>query len=652
MESSLQLPAAWYNRDWILAVLLLLTVLLAYQPVTHAGWVWDDNDHVTENPTVVGPLGLKEIWTTSAGDISPLTRSTFWLEHKLWGLSPAPYHIVNVIFQAACGIFLWQVLRKLRVPGAWLGAAIWALHPIQVESVAWVSELKNTESGLFFLLSVFFFIENIRHEDVSGSPKLRFGWHYYLSLLFALLAMASKVSTVVLPACLCLCAWWIEGRWQWRNLLRVAPMVLMTALASIAVIWSQGKREAMSHDHPLATGTLPERIVRSANAIWFYLGKLAWPHPLMAMYPDPKIVFTQWFSYLPLVILLGALVVLWLRPRSWMRPYFFVLAWFLVALTPALPLFDPYTSRYSAAYSWVYLHFQYLAGMAPLALLGAGLMRLTSLPNLQRPWLRPLIAVTVLTILGVSTWHRAWAYESQEALWTDTVAKNPGSWTGHQILGLESARKGQVDQAIAHFREVIAINPDFADAHNDLGVALAKKGRTDEALAEYTTALKISANYAEAHYNFGNLLLQSNQLDPAISHFRKALELNPAYIDATNNLGIALGREGHFDEAIEQYQKALSIDPDNVSVHFNLGDALAQMGRSDDALPHLRRVLEMHPDYADAHNDLGIVLARKGQMEEALREFREALRLDPGQRGALDNMEKLKAFMKQSHRSI
>ena len=199
----------WFERDWFWGLLLVLAVILVYTPSWWAGYLWDDDVVVTENPVIVGPLGLKEIWTTSAADICPLTITTFWVEHALWGLAPVPYHVVNVLLHGVSAVVLWRVLRALQVPGAWLGAALWALHPVQVESVAWISEMKNTESGLFFLLSILCFVRWLKDRG-SGA-----GWNYGLALLFAALAMASKSSTVILPVVLCLCAWWLKGRWQW-----------------------------------------------------------------------------------------------------------------------------------------------------------------------------------------------------------------------------------------------------------------------------------------------------------------------------------------------------------------------------------------------------------------------------------------------------
>jgi protein O-mannosyl-transferase len=270
-------PPSWVRRDWLLGLVLILFVILAYTPVWKAGFVWDDDTILTANPCIVGPLGLKEIWTTSAADVCPLTVTTFWAEHALWGLNPLPYHLVNVLLHGACAILLWRVLRGLRIQGAWLGAALWALHPVAVESVAWITEMKNTESGLFFLLSILFFVRWLGTKDLDG--RTGGGWSYALSLLFAALAMAAKSSTVILPVVLCLCAWWMLGRWHWRNVVRVVPIFLMAIAASALSIWTQRLQLATVTD-PQWERTWPQRLATAGDAVWFYLGKLLWPHPL------------------------------------------------------------------------------------------------------------------------------------------------------------------------------------------------------------------------------------------------------------------------------------------------------------------------------------------------------------------------------------
>ena len=267
-------------------------------------------------------------------------------------------------------IVLWRVLRSLRIQGAWLGATFWALHPVAVESVAWITEMKNTESGLFFLLSTLFFVRWLRIKDLGG--RTGGGWSYALSLLFAALAMAAKSSTVILPVALCLCAWWIEGRWRWRNAARAFPVFLLAIAASALSIWTQVLQPATFID-PQWARTWPERLATAGDAVWFYLGKLLWPHPLSSNYPRWQIDAGQWVSYLPLLAVIVILSIFWVRRRSggagW-RACFFAFAYFIVALLPTLGLIDTYIFQYSLVFD----HFQYLASIGPLALAGTALV--------------------------------------------------------------------------------------------------------------------------------------------------------------------------------------------------------------------------------------------------------------------------------------
>ncbi len=559
---------SWFRRDWLWGLILVLAVMLAYQPVWYAGFIWDDDDHLTANPCIVGPLGFKEIWTTKLADISPLTRSTFWLEHAIWGLAPLPYHLVNVLMHAACAVALWRVLRSLHVPGAWLGAALWALHPVQVESVAWITEMKNTESGLFFLVSILFFVRWVRTRGLDG--RTGGGWNYALTLIFAALAMASKSSTVILPVVLCLCAWWVEGRWHWRNLARVAPILLMSTAAGAVSLWTQ-KLQLSANPDPQWVRTWPERLATAGDAVWFYLGKLVWPHPLIAVYPRWRIDASQWFSYLPLLAVVIVLVMLWLKRESWSRPWFFIFAYFLAALLPVLGFADNYIFRYSLVFD----HFQYLAAMGPLALAGAGMARFLDFALSGRPGLQSMLAAVALLILGLLSWQRTWAYESEETLWTDTLAKNPNCWIGHNNLGNVLVNKGQLDEAISQYQMALEINPSHIEARNDLGVALAQKGRLDEAMAQFQTALGLDPNHASSYYNLGIVLIQKGRVDEAIAQFQKGVDLAPNSADAHTDLGGALLQKGLVDEAIVQYQEALRLKPGDNNAQNNLAKAQA-----------------------------------------------------------------------------
>jgi hypothetical protein len=447
-SAGVQLAPFRSRRDWLWGLMLILSVILTYTPVWKAGFVWDDDSILTANPCIVGPLGLKEIWTTGAADICPLTLTTFWMEHALWGLNPLPYHVVNVLLHGACALLLWQVLRSLRVPGAWVGAALWALHPVSVESVAWVTEMKNTQSGFFFLLSILFFIRYLRAKNLAGQTGS--GRAYALTLIFGALAMASKSSTVILPVVLCLCAWWLDGRWHWRNLTRVVPLFLMAIAAGTVSIWTQSAHLG-SVAAPRWHRTWLERLGAAGDAVWFYLSKLLWPHPLITVYPRWQIATGQWVSYLGLVATVVVLSIFWLKRQSWSRACFFAFAYFLVALLPGLGLIDNTIFRLSLVFD----HLQYLASIGPLALAGTGLVLLSNSIVPKRPWLQSSLCAGLLLILAMASWQRTLVYESSERLWTDTVTKNPDCWIGRNNLGYDLVGEGQVDKALEQFKKAL-----------------------------------------------------------------------------------------------------------------------------------------------------------------------------------------------------
>jgi len=523
-----QMPP-WWNCDWLWALILVLGVILAYSPVWWAGYVWDDDAYITDNPCLNGLRGLKDIWTTSAADISPLTFTTFWAEHALWGLVPLPYHLVNVLLHGACAVALWQVLRSLQIPGAWLGAALWALHPVEVESVAWITETKNTQSGLFFLLSILFFVKWLRTKDSDGQNGR--AWNYGLTLFFAVLAMASKTSTVILPVALCLCAWWMEGRWRWRDLLRVVPIFIMSAAASALALWTQGLALAQAAS-PQWVRTWPERLVTAGDAVWFYLGKLIWPHPLMIIYPRWDVDAGRLINYLPLLAVIIVLFVFLLKGDKWARPWFFAFAYFLVLLLPVLGLIDNHFLRYSLVAD----HFQYLAAMGPLALAGAAIVRLADFLHPGRRWMPLTLGAGMLLILGILSWQRSCAYESAERLWTDTLEKNPDCWLACDELGGILLDKGLLDQAIVKYQKAVEISPSAYEHHYNLGVALAQKGRVDEAMAQFQNAVVINPNFVLAHYNLGVAYSQAGQIGQAIAQFKEALRLKPDFSEAQSNL--------------------------------------------------------------------------------------------------------------------
>jgi tetratricopeptide (TPR) repeat protein len=614
--------------DLLWGAILVLAVLLAYQSVWGAGFVWDDGPIITANPSVIGPLGFKEIWTTSAADICPLVISTFHVEYLLWGLKPLPFHLVTVCFHAASAVILWRVLRRLIGQGAWLGAAIWALHPVNVESVAWISETKNTESGLFFLLSILFFLRWMKAQEAGGGS--RSSWPYRWMLIFSALAMASKSSTVILPVVMGLCAWWMEGRLSARTATRLAPVFLLSVAAGAASLWTENLQLASIHD-PQWARSWPERFAAAGDAVWFYLGKLLWPHPLIANYPRWQIDAGRWTSYLGLIAVIFALGFLWRGRQSQFRPVFFAFAYFVIALLPGLGLVDSGIFIYSLVFD----HFQYLASMGPLALASAGIVRLANRAMPDRLSLQSALCGGFLVVLGLLSWSRASVFTSEESLWTDTLAKNPDCWEAYNNLGYALLNKGQLDKAATLFQKSLAINSRNWMAHTNFGSTLAQQGKSDDAMAENRKALAINPSDFEAHNNLGIGLMQKGKVNEALAEYQKAVALNPYDAQAHNDLGSADLAIGRPYDAIAEFRAALDLKPDDVEAQNNLGWALANRGETDEAVGYLRKAAATYPDVAQVHFNLGFALFKKEEYDEAIHEFQAALKINPDYADAL-----------------
>ena len=656
-----EIRVSFWRRDWFLALLLIALVFIAYAQVLRAGFIWDDESHLTQNPCVVGPLGLKEIWTTTQAVYYPLVLTTFWALHKFFGLNPLPYHLLNISFHVASAILLWRILQVLRVRGAWLGAALWALHPVMVQSVAWVTELKNTQSCLFYLLSILFFL---KWEDQGAAvsrplPQRQTGGRrplvFALSLLFFLLATLSKPSVVMLPFVLALCVWWMRGKIRRRDTLAFAPFALISVVASAWTIWEQ-------RFHARAVGpdwvqTFPERLIIAGKALWFYLGKLVWPHPLIFIYPRWDVDSSKVVAYLPLIAAMAALIALWFFRAQFGRGLFFAAAYYVVSLFPVLGFFSVYFFRYS----FVSDHFQYLASMGPLALSGAGIATLlgrfceTPAEFVSHPDTVPRSGSTIasprwrlvlsgafcgmlLVSLGFLTWRHTAEYRDLFALYAATLQNNPRCWMAHYNLGIVLSEQGEADQAIEHYRQAVALRPDYAEAHYNLGRLLVEKGQLNDAIAHYERAAAINPADAETQNNFGVTLFGIGRTDDAIVHYQKALEIRPHYAEASCNLANALIAKDDLDGAIARYKACLAAIPDQEAAQYNLASALLRKGRTDEAIVEYQKVLQMHPESADAHANLGIAFLTKGRVRDAMAEYTKALQISPENLAALSNL--------------
>lgn len=618
------------RRDFLFpAILLAIATLLAYFPATRCGYIWDDDVYVTGNPLLTAPDGLRRIWFSldSPSQYFPLVYTTFRIEHALWGLNPAGYHWANILLHTANALLLWRLLTRLRVPGAWLAAALFALHPVQVESVAWITERKNVLMGFFFLLSLRAWVEFI------GNATKRKWMFYALALVCYALALFSKTTACTLPAALLLVLWLKKRPVDWSSIAEIAPFLLLGFCMGLVTVWwerfhqgTQGKLFAMG---PL------ERLLVASHAIWFYAGKLLWPTDLAFSYPRWTVSAANPTAWLWLLALAGSAALIFCARRTTGRGVEVPAIFFVATLSPVLGFIMLYTFRYS----FVADHYQYLACIGPLALAAAATSTLTEsyLPR-KLAWLKPASCAILLALLGALSWKQCAVYADLPTLWKSTLAKNPESWLAHNNLGLELVRQGKMDEAIKHYRKALQINPDYEEVHSNLGEVLIQQGQTGEAIVEFHKALQINPSFLEARNNLGVALLQQGHIDEALAQYREALRINPDYSQTHYNLGNAFLGQGRAEDAVAQYREALRINPDNADARINYGNTLLQQGRTDEAFAQFHEALRINPARADVHYNLGVILLQQGREDEAAARFHEALHINPALPEARNNL--------------
>lgn len=635
-----------WRRTWFLAALLVLAVIMVYQPVWQAGFIWDDDVYILKNKLLTAPDGLTRIWFSqdSPSQYFPLVYTAFRLEHALWGVNPTGYHWINLLLHAANALLVWRLLWRLKVPGAFLGAALFALHPVQVETVAWITERKNLLCLFFSALSVLGWIEFI--EDRSRPV-----WRYYaLALGCYLLALFSKTTACTLPAALLLILWLRRKPIHGTRALQVLPFVLIGLVMGLLTMWWE--RYHIGTSGGVFNLGVRERILIASRALWFYAGKLIWPTNLTFSYPRWVINPANPLAYAWLAG--GALLCagVWVARRWVGRSIEVALLFFVATLSPMLGLIMLYTFRYT----FVADHYQYIACIGPLALLGAGLARLAESWRKGGYAWHPAFSALVLG-LGALSWRQAGAYKDVETLWRDTVAKNPDSWMAYGNLGRDLTRKGEFDQAMQQYAQVLRMNPHDVDSLVSLGNAMFAKGELDEAMSYYQQALAVNPRNPEAHVNLAVILANRGRIDEAIEHDRQAIAANSKHLTAHVNLAVTLAGRGRYQEALEEYRQALALNPDQPLTHINLAIALTalghtdearehsqkaaalvndyaarlvQQGRTDEAAAQYREAIRLIPDNPAAHCGLGILLARQGKTGEARNHFAAALRLKPG----------------------
>jgi tetratricopeptide (TPR) repeat protein len=643
--------------SWRIALIIGLAFLI-YQPALRSGFIWDDDAYVTGNAALKSLGGLWDIWFHPFHLVQyyPMTFTSFWINYHLGGLNPFGYHAINVLLHALNSLLVWCLLERLKIPRAWFVGLFFLVHPVMVESVAWVTERKNVLSGFFYLLA---FLSYLRFTDGDSGNRR---W-YFISYVLFLAALLSKTVTGTFPAAVLLVLWWKEGRFPWKDLIRLSPFLLSGMfLGSITMNFE--------NYHMISMGgtewhfTFPERFLIAGRALWFYLGKLVWPYPLIFIYSRwtiDSLSVWQWFFPLSF-ILLG--VFLWkARPRLGRGPLF-ALAIFTITLLPALG----FKSFFPMRFSFVADHFQYLASIPffACAVAVAGVL----LEKHAR--IRAGAGITALLVCGLLTWNQCLIYKDLETLWRDILSKDPKSWMAHNNLGAVLTDTGRYPEAIFHeeesirlysnnpeaynnlgtlaskqnhpeksgnyYRRALQLRPADGDVHNNLGVTLFESGKTDEAIEEYLKAIQLAPNSENAYCNLGNALLVKGKIDEAVRQYHKALELNPEYADALVNLGLALSKSGQTDPAIEYYRKALKINPDLEKTHNNLAKAFASKSFTEQARHHFLEAIRLAPDQMDFRIDYAVFLDQRGDIDGAINQYNEIIRLDPKNPTAQHNL--------------
>ena len=579
----------------ILAILLVVLTFATYAPVLRGGFTWDDDALITNNRIIKRADGLRKLWfTTETWNYYPMTWSMCWLEWRFWGSSAPGYHVVNVLLHAVNAVLVWMVLRRLKIPGAWLAALVFAVHPVNVATVAWISEQKNTLSMLFYAVAILLYLR----FDEDG----RWRW-YGLSLGAFLLALFSKTAVVMLPVVLLGCVWWLRSRVRWQDLLRSAPFFVLSLVMGLVTIWFEYNRDL--EGRTTRTDGFFSHLAVAGRAPWFYLYKALLPLNLMVIYPKWQIDAGHWVSYVPGALLVVCFLVFWWMRRTWGRPLLFGLGYFVVTLFPVLGFFNQgfYT------YSLVADHWQYYSIIGVIALaVAAGDGACRKIGRQYCHW-GTVAAVAVVTVMGAASWQRSYVYAADERLWRDNAAKNPRAFLAWLNLGLNREWAGHPDAAVGYIEQALRVNPDDADAHSSLGLALLQLGRAQE----------------------------------AVPHLERALRLDPNDADAHNTLALALLRLGRVPEAIPHFEQALQIDPDNADTHINLGNALFQGGKVFEAFSHYQQALRLDPDSPLVHDDLGVAFEKLGRVPEAIEQYQQALKLKPDLTAAREAIHRLQA---------
>ncbi len=668
MSKAPERPSA--ARRFLPAALIVGAVLLAYAPVFRAGFIWDDDVFLTQNPLIHASDGLCRFWfTAEPPDYFPLTSSMLWFEWRLWGQNAAGYHVVNVLLHAASAVLLWRVLLRLRVPGAWLAGLLFAVHPVAVESVAWITERKNTLPMALYMASILAYLRfddapnrvSFHHDDTTGMANDNLqsairNPHYLFSLVFFLLALLAKTSVVMLPAVLLGCAWWRRGRIAGRDLLRVLPFAALAAALGLVTVWFQ-YHSAIAGE-AVRTDGLAARAACAGWAAWFYLYKALLPVNLCFVYPRWT-TSASLLAFVPGLLFLGMLCLFAKFRRSWGRPFLFALGYFLVALLPVLGFLNIYFMRYSLVAD----HWQYPALIGVVALVAGLLAWIMDRPGGARTVAIAAAGALVLAC-AVLTFRQTLIYHDEETLWRDTLAKNPKAWIAYgNLAGLlvqKAAAPGAdsaalLDEAGLYCEKALALQPGEAEAYGHRASLRLVRGQVAAAMQDFDKVVELDPT-PEAFYNRAEAAADLGRFQQAVDDYSQAIRMRPDYPQAYGNRALAFVQlaaaqkgQAQFElrrRALDDFGKAITLRPDYALAFFNRGNTwFFEIQHPGEAVADYTRAIAINPGYAAAYLNRAIAYYTMKDYPRAQSDVRAAERF-----GARPNPEFLRLLSEAAGR--
>jgi len=616
--------AAWRRyRDWVLGAALVATTALVYQPAWHGKPLLDDAGRFMMTPEQQSWNGLARLWIQprTTWQYHPLVDTMYWVEAKLWGQEVFGYHLVTIALHVASALLLVKILGKLQIRGAWLASAIFALHPVLVESVAWMVELKNTLSGLFFFAAI------LAYLNFDQTRRLR--TYLLVGLLFTLGILAKAIVATV-PAVVLILIWWKRGRVDWqRDVKPLLPFVVLAIAAGLLTAWME--RAFSGAEGEEFQLSVLDRFLIAGRAFWFYIGKLLFPNDLSLIYPRWKIDSSIWWQYLFPVAALGLFWLAWNQRKRW-RWFFAASLFFAATVVPLLGFFNVGFFRFS----FVADHFAYVPSLAVIVPTAAGATWLADRGGRWRLLLHGLLAV-LLSTLAILSWMQSHMYRDAETCYRMVVAHNPNSWTAHQNIGAEVFARGQLDDAAAEFHKVLELEPNYAQASKrayfGLGGVSVRKGKQDEAIKLFETALKLDPTYGPAHNGIASALHRQGRLAEAIAEYERAIYLRPESAGILSNLAWMLAtcsdpslRDGHRALALAQRADRLSGGA-NPRILRSLAAAYAEVNQFGQAAKTARHALDLW--LQDGESSFTGALRREISLFDAGRPYHESGRSAP-----------------------